>query len=256
MIYKLGCRAKIGKIYISQAVRLLIIHPSDFDLLGIYFEGYYYIDKCLPMGCAISCSLFKKFSPFIHWMVEQKSGLKTVDHYLDDFIFAGAPSSNDCFYIDGNLFSVSRELCIPIEEKKTVGPTTGLDFLGFTIDTLHMMVKIAQDKLVRLRISLLDVLTKKKITLSNLESVTGLMLFCSKAIPSARAFIRRFYDLIASVNNIKPHYFVRINKEVRKDVQVWLDVWSISMVIVSSLIIVDLLIILWSYTLIVLEIPS
>jgi hypothetical protein len=82
------------------------------------------------------------------------------------------------------------------------------------------------------------------------------MLFCSKAIPSARAFIRRFYDLIASVNNIKPHYFVRINKEVRKDVQVWLDVWSISMVIVSSLIIVDLLIILWSYTLIVLEIPS
>jgi hypothetical protein len=88
-----------------------------------------------------------------------------------------------------------------------------------------MMVKIPQDKLVRLRISLLDVLTKKKITLKNLESVTGLMLFCSKAIPSARAFIRRFYDLIASVNNKKPHYFVRISisKEVKKDVQVWLD---------------------------------
>ena len=113
-------------------------------------------------------------------------------------------------------FSVSRELGIPIEEKKTVGPTTVLDFLGFTIDTLHIMVKIPQDKLVRLRISLLDVLTKKKITLKNLESVTGLMLFCSKAIPSARAFIRRLYDLIASVNNKKPHFFVRINKEVNK----------------------------------------
>jgi hypothetical protein len=86
-----------------------------------------------------------------------------------------------------------------------------------------MMVKIPQDKLVRLRISLLDVLTKKKITLKNLESVTGLMLLCSKAIPSARAFIRRFYDLIASVNNKKPHYFVRISKEVKQDVQVWLD---------------------------------
>jgi hypothetical protein len=104
MIYKLGCRAKIGKIDISQAFRLLIIHPSDFDLLGIYFEGYYYIDKCLPMGCAISCSLFEKFSTSIHWLVEQNSSLKTVDHYLDDFIFAGAPSSNDCFFIDGNMF--------------------------------------------------------------------------------------------------------------------------------------------------------
>lgn len=104
-----------------------------------------------------------------------------------------------------------------------MGPTTVLDFLGFTINTLHMMVKIPQDKLARLRISLLDVLTKKKITLNNLESVTGLMLFCSKAIPSARAFIRRFYDLIALVNNKKPHFFVRINKEVKKDVQVWLN---------------------------------
>jgi len=223
MIYKLGCRAKIGKIDISQAFRLLIVHPSDFDLLGIYFEGYYYIDKCLPMGCAISCSLFEKFSTFIHWLVEQKSGLKTLDHYLDDFIFAGASSSNDCFLLMETFFSVSRELGIPIAEKKTVGPTTVLDFLGFIIDTVHMMVKIPQDKLVRLRVSLLDVLTKKKITLKDLESVTGLMSFCSKAIPSARAFIRRFYDLIASVNNKKPHYFVRINKEVKKDVQVWLD---------------------------------
>lgn len=67
------------------------------------------------------------------------------------------------------------------------------------------------------------VLTKKKIILKDLESVTGLVSFCSKAIPSARAFIRRFYYLIASVNNKKPHYFVGINKEAKKDVQVWLD---------------------------------
>ena len=40
------------------------------------------------------------------------------------------------------FFSVSRELGIPIVEKKTVGPNTVLDFLGFTIDTLHIMVTI------------------------------------------------------------------------------------------------------------------
>ena len=135
----------------------------------------------------------------------------------------GHPRLMIAYFIDGNIFSVSRELGIPIEEKKTVGPSTVLYFLGFTIDTLHIMVKIPQDKLVKLGISLLDVLTKKKITLKHLESVTGLMLFCSKAIPPASAFIRRFYDLIASVNNKKPHFFVRINKEVKKDVQVWLD---------------------------------
>jgi hypothetical protein len=84
----------------------------------------------------------------------------------------GHPRLMIVFLLMEICFSVSRELGIPIEEKKTVGPTTVLDFLGFTIDTLHIMVKIPQDKLVRLRISLLDVLTKKKITLKNLESVT------------------------------------------------------------------------------------
>jgi hypothetical protein len=28
-------------------------------------------------------------STFLHWLVEKKSGSKNLDHYLDDFIFAG-----------------------------------------------------------------------------------------------------------------------------------------------------------------------
>ena len=97
------------------------------------------------------------------------------------------------------------------------------------------------------------VLTKKKIILKDLESVTGLVSFCSKAIPSARAFIRRFYYLIASVNNKKPHYFVRINKEAKKDVQVWLDFLEHFNGIYFTPVVVGLL---WSYILIALEIPS
>jgi hypothetical protein len=42
-------------------------------------------------------------------------------------------------------------------------------------------------------------MTKKKATLKELQSVSGLMSFCSKAIPSSRAFIQRFYDLMRSV---------------------------------------------------------
>jgi hypothetical protein len=45
---------------------LLIVNPTDFDLLGIQFEGKYWVDKNLPMGCSISCSLFEKFATFLH----------------------------------------------------------------------------------------------------------------------------------------------------------------------------------------------
>ena len=64
MIADLGKSALITKVYISQAFRLLPINLADFDL-GIKFDGSFYVDKCLPMGCAISCSLFEKFSCFI-----------------------------------------------------------------------------------------------------------------------------------------------------------------------------------------------
>jgi len=66
MISALGQKALCAKMDISQAFRLLIINPADFDLLGIMFGGKYYVDKCLPMGCSISCLLFEKFAIFVH----------------------------------------------------------------------------------------------------------------------------------------------------------------------------------------------
>jgi hypothetical protein len=64
MISELGKSGTIAKLDISQAFRLLIVNPADFDLLGIMFEGKFDIDKCLPMGCAISCSFFRNFQRF------------------------------------------------------------------------------------------------------------------------------------------------------------------------------------------------
>ena len=87
MISSLGRSAKIGKIDIRQAFRLLIINPADFDLMGIKFCDMYYVDKCLPLGCASSCRLFDRFSSFLHWLVQYTSGIETLDHYLDDFYF-------------------------------------------------------------------------------------------------------------------------------------------------------------------------
>ena len=70
MISELGKYGTIAKLDISQAFRLLIVNPADFDLLGIMFEGKFDIDNCLPMGCAISCSFFSRnVQLFLHWLV-------------------------------------------------------------------------------------------------------------------------------------------------------------------------------------------
>ena len=57
----------IARLDIKIAFRLLPIHPSDFELLGYKICENYFVDKCLPFGCSISCSLFEKFSTFLEW---------------------------------------------------------------------------------------------------------------------------------------------------------------------------------------------
>lgn len=90
--------------------------------------------------------------------------------------------------------SICTDLGVPLAQDKTVGPTSVLTFLGLEIDTIHMTVKIPYDKLNQLKSELIFILTKNKVTLSQLQKLTGLLNFCVRAIPSGRAFVRRLYD--------------------------------------------------------------
>ena len=45
-----GADAELAKCDIKSAFRLLPVHPADFSLLGISFEGKVFVDKVLPMG--------------------------------------------------------------------------------------------------------------------------------------------------------------------------------------------------------------
>jgi hypothetical protein len=139
----------------------------------------------------------------LQWVVETRCGLHSIDHYLDDFILVGKKFSNDCSTLMNTFMNVCDELGVPIAENKTVGPSNIITFLGFIIDTVLMMVRIPEEKLQKLRHLLQPLLYKKKVSLKDLESLTGLMTYFSRVIPSSRAFISRFYDLIAAVNNKK-----------------------------------------------------
>jgi hypothetical protein len=54
---------------------------------------------------------------------------------------------------------------VPIAEEKKTGPACIIIFLGLEIDTLEMVKRIPQDKLVEVGHKLHMVLNKKKVTL-------------------------------------------------------------------------------------------
>ncbi|KAK6184832.1 hypothetical protein SNE40_007205 [Patella caerulea] len=116
---------------------------------------------------------------------------------------------------------VCESLGVPIADDKTVGPTNQLTFLGLTIDTKNMQIKIPIDKLARLNRELKDIVIKRRVRLHEL----GLMYFCAKAIPCSRAFLRRFYDIIALFKSKDPKYFyctIRVTRNLKEDIIVWL----------------------------------
>ena len=129
----------LAKSDIKSAFRLLPVSPLDYELLGFEFQGQFYFDRCLPMGCSSSCPLFETFSTFLEFQVKKVSGSSGVTHYLDDFLFIGR-SREECAYLLQTFRGMCSAVGVPIAEEKTVAPSQAISYLGLEIDTVHKQI--------------------------------------------------------------------------------------------------------------------
>ncbi len=125
------------------------------------------------------------------WVVRNEANSDNIKHYLDDFLFAGEGNTDVCNRLMNNFSLVCDRLNVPIANEKSVGPTTVLEYLGLTIDTVNMLVKIPDDKILELKEKLSFVLKSKKAILKVLQSLTGSLAFCTRAFLSGRVFSGR-----------------------------------------------------------------
>ena len=81
-------------------------------------------------------------------------GIEFIYHYLDDFLCIIPPTTpgrlDHC-----NLLEVITSICskleIPLASDKVMGPSTCLVFLGIEIDTIHMQIRLPEEKLLKVR---------------------------------------------------------------------------------------------------------
>ena len=89
-----GNFCQVAKSDLISAFRHLCIRKEDWHLLVMKAEcpldgrTYYFVDKCLPFGHALSCALFQKVSDAISFLTKART-LKRNVNYLDDYFFAG-----------------------------------------------------------------------------------------------------------------------------------------------------------------------
>ncbi|XP_067322974.1 uncharacterized protein [Anolis sagrei] len=221
LVRRYGPGAELAKCDIKSAFRLLPVHPADFELLGFQFQGLFYCDRALPMGCAVSCAAFETFSTFLEWAIKEKSGLRGVAHYLDDFLFVGRSGSGDCGALLCAFQQLAEYLGVPLAEEKTEGPLTVLTFLGIELDTVNQFSRLPDGKVLALIDRISQFLPRRKATLREFQQIIGHLNFACKVIAPGRAFLRRLCDAVTGI--ALPHYHIRLTSEIRADLFVWLQ---------------------------------
>lgn len=210
----------MAKTDIKSAFRIIPVHPDDHPLLGMKWENLYYYDRCLPMGCSSSCAIFEAFSTALEWIAIHRLGASSVLHILDDFLFI-AESAEKCQSDLNNFLGMCKFLGVPIAEEKTVGPNTVLQFAGITLDSVLQEARLPEDKLQKCHTLLSMFYSRRKVTLKELQSLIGLLNFTCSVILPGRAFLRRLIDLTIGLQ--RPYHRVRLNKDVKADLQVWMQ---------------------------------
>ena len=218
MIKQLGQGCFLAKTDIKSAFRIIPILPRDYDLLGIFWQGKYYYDRVMPMGCASSCRTFEMFSTAIEWVAKKHLSMPHLIHILDDYLMA-APTFHQCRINLDRFLSLCAYLGVPMAPEKTVGPENVLAFAGIELDTLRMEARLPLDKTEKCKTLVSTFLRRKKVTLREIQSLVGLLNFACSVVVPGRAFLRRLIDLTRGVKS--PHHFIRLNKSSKADLVLW-----------------------------------
>ena len=217
-IISIGPRCYMAKTDIKSAFRIIPVQPSDYHLLGFYWNEGYYFDRCLPMGCSSSCAIFEAFSTSLEWIIQRRLPQVAVLHILDDFLFI-APTYHLGKAALQTFISICKDIGVPLAPEKTVGPSQVIEFAGIHLDSVDMAASLPQDKVTKFIQHIDQILSLKSAQLKQIQALAGMLNFACGIIAPARAFSRRLIDLTIGLS--KPYHHKKVTAQVRQDLLLW-----------------------------------
>jgi len=124
LVSSFGTGALMAKLDLKLAFCLCPVSPSDWDLLGMHWQGKFYVDL----------RLFNCLADAFEWILKHNYTIYSLMYYLDDYFTVGLPSSPLC--------ASQVDIMAP---DKLEGPTSRLVFLGILIDSNLMECSLPPD---------------------------------------------------------------------------------------------------------------
>ena len=185
--------------------------PAEYSLIGYIIDGQYYFDKVLPMGMCTAPYITQRITDSITYLHRKMEFFLL--NYVDDFVSA---ELKDVIWRSYNyLTELLDKLHIETSPEKRIPPTTRLEFLGITFDTIKMTMEISQEKLAEIKNKLDGWMFRTKARRREVESLIGKLQFLAKCIKAGRIFLSRLINLIKEMDRVHKY---NINLEAKRDI--------------------------------------
>lgn len=223
MCLKEGRSCYLSKTDCKSAFLMLPLAPDQFRWVVMMCphpttgQKYYFCLKTVCFGSGTSCYLYMKLSNALAFIFRKKSKGGDISNLLDDFLTCKRDKRGCNGYL--RLFmAICEEINLPLSMEKTCYATQVIVFLGLLLNTRTQTISLPGDKVERGKRELDIVLRSKKVTVHQLQKLTGLLNFFCRAVVPGRAFTRRMYG---KMKNRRKYHHLRVDKELRADCRVW-----------------------------------
>lgn len=163
-----------------------------------------------------SCQIFQKFSDSLAHIVRAHTQCD-LDWYLDDFFFVDFPAMS-CDQQVRIFLNVCEQINFPVAPEKTVWGSVIIEFLGLIIDTIRQLILIPDEKVSKAVSAIDRIVRSKKVKVRDVQELTGLLNFLTKAIVPGRTFTRRMY---AKFSGMRQYHHIRVDRELKMDCFMW-----------------------------------
>ena len=103
--------------------------------------------------------------------------------------------------------------------EKTCGPAVVIPLLGIELDSQQMVVRLPQEKLLKLRTLVAKWRKRKCCTKRELQSLAGHLSHACKVVRLGRRFLRGVFGLISQFR--RQDHRIRLNAAFRADLEWW-----------------------------------
>ena len=132
--------------------------------------------------------MFDTLSMAICWLSENNYEISIIFHLLDDFLTV-QQSNTSGHKTMALLTMIFDRLNIPISKKKTIGPTTCLEYLGIILDTESMEARLPEDNVSRIIDFIESFLRNRSVRKREFLQLLGHFNFAARVVLPGRSFV-------------------------------------------------------------------